>query len=326
MKMIWVKDHSGVFRNNEANKLAAKSTKIDIPPDTQIPTTPANTIPSCVKLSTLSQRDFYHAIKTANQPPTQRRLTNTTGRIQACTKAAYNTTPTPKVICRLVRHKDLTKNTQEFLWKCFHNTFKIGQFWENITNFEHRGICAHCNTEELMEHILIKCTAPGRTEIWILANELWKKRSHVLIPSNYSALLGCCLSNFKKPNNNSNNNKKPNKGLNRLFRIILSESMYMIWKLRCERTISWGDNPSKYHSPHKIHSEWLQAINSRLRTDSVQKNTKIFKKKPISAKTVLKTWKNCLKDNLHETRNWCEGILRVAENRNSFDTTQGREE
>ena len=49
----------------------------------------------------------------------------------------------------------------------------------------------------------------------------------------------------------------------------------------------------------------------RLRTDSIQTNTKIFKKKVIHAKTVLKTWKDCLKDNLHETRNWCgkTGVL-----------------
>jgi hypothetical protein len=65
--------------------------------------------------------------------------------------------------------------------------------------------------------------------IWALANELWKKRSPTPIPDNYGALLGCCLSNFKKANG------KPDQGLNRLFRIIVSESMYLIWLIRCER-------------------------------------------------------------------------------------------
>ena len=185
------------------------------------------------------------------------------------------------------------------MWKCFHEAFKIGRFWENINNYEHRGTCTHCGTEELMEHILTECDAPSRTQIWSLANELWSKRSRIPIPSNYGALLECCLMDFKKENN------KSDKGLNRLFRISISESMYMIWKIRCERTISWSNDPMKYHSPHEIHNKWLQAINTRLRTDSIQTNTKIFKKKAIRAKTVLKTWKNCLKDNLHETRNWC---------------------
>ena len=156
-----------------------------------------------------------------------------------------------------------------------------------------------------MEHILTECDAPGREQIWTLANELWNKRSQTAIPTSYGTLLGCCLSNFKKQNG------KSDKGLNRLFRIIVSESMYMIWKIRCERTITWDNDPTKTHSAHKIHNKWLQAINTRLKMDSVQTNTKIFKKKTLNPKTVLRTWKNCLKDNLHETRNWCgkTGVL-----------------
>ena len=156
-----------------------------------------------------------------------------------------------------------------------------------------------------MEHILTECDAPGREQIWTLANELWNKRSQTAIPTSYGTLLGCCLSNFKKQNG------KSDKGLNRLFRIIVSESMYMIWKIRCERTIMWDNDPTKTHSAYEIHNKWLQAINTRLKMDSVQTNTKIFKKKTLDPKTVLRTWKNCLKDNLHETRNWCgkTGVL-----------------
>ena len=159
--------------------------------------------------------------------------------------------------------------------------------------------------EDSMEHIITECSAPGREQIWSLANELWNKRSNTTIPTNYGALLGCCLSSYRK------NNDKPDKGLNRLFRIIVSESMYMIWKIRCERTIAWSDDPDKTHSPYEIHNKWLLAINTRLRMDSVQTNNKIFKKKSIDPKIVLQTWKNCLKDNLHETRNWCgkTGVL-----------------
>jgi len=84
----------------------------------------------------------------------------------------------------------------------------------------------------------------------------------------------------------------------------MSESMYVIWKLRCERAIAWCDDPTRVHSPHEIHNKWLQAINTRLRMDSVQTNKKIFKKKLLEAKIVLQTWKKYLRDDLHETRNW----------------------
>jgi len=141
--------------------------------------------------------------------------------------------------------------------------------------------------------------------IWVLVPSVWRKRSATDLPTEYGAILGCGLSSFKKANG------KPDKGLNRLFRILMSESIYMIWILRCERVIAWCDDPTRVHSPHEIHNKWLQAINTRLRMDSVQTNKKIFKKRVLETKIVLQTWKKCLWDDLHETRNWCgkTGVL-----------------
>ena len=66
-----------------------------------------------------------------------------------------------------------------------------------------------------------------------------------------------------------------------------------------------SNDSDKSHARHEIHNKWLQAINLRLQTDSIHTNTKIFKKKVTKAKSVLKTWDGCLKNYLHETRNWC---------------------
>ena len=304
-KLIWVKGHSGTRGNDEADRLAregAEKDPTDLDPSTNAP---ENTVPSGAKLSALSQKDLYRGIKIANRPPPRRSSDIIVGRIQACASGSYGSSPTPERVWLSTRHRDLSKKTREFIWKSIHDAFKIGKFWDRIEGYEHRGVCRICESEESMEHILTECTAPGRTQVWALANELWKKRSNTPIPESYGALLGCCLSEFKTPGG------KPDKGLNRLFRILVSESMYVIWRTRCERVITWGNDPSKSHSPHEIHNKWLQAINARLRMDSVQTNQKIFKDKALLAKTVLKTWEGCLKDNLHETRNWCgkTGVL-----------------
>jgi len=85
-----------------------------------------------------------------------------------------------------------------------------------------------------MEHILTSCKAKARTTAWKLANELWLKRANQPLPTNLGDILGCGLANFTTRG-------KPDTGKNRLYRIIVSETAYLIWKLRNERHIRDDD-------------------------------------------------------------------------------------
>ena len=88
--------------------------------------------------------------------------------------------------------------------------------------YEQRNLCPLCNVEESMEHILLECDAPERTQIWDLTNKLWKLKTKQPLPITHGGILGCGLARYLKENG------KLDKGLNRLFKIVMSESAHLI--------------------------------------------------------------------------------------------------
>ncbi|KAJ7670166.1 hypothetical protein DFH06DRAFT_981264, partial [Mycena polygramma] len=134
--------------------------------------------------------------------------------------------PTAAAIWKSVRHKDLSRQLKTFLWKAIHGAHRVGKFWTNIPGYEDRATCQSCGELESLEHILFECRCPGQSEIWKLARELWALKLGVMPAPTMGGILGCCLASFE-----SESKSKPS-GVNRLFRILISESAYLIWKLR----------------------------------------------------------------------------------------------
>ncbi|KAJ7661175.1 hypothetical protein B0H17DRAFT_953751 [Mycena rosella] len=87
--------------------------------------------------------------------------------------------------------------------------------------------------------------------------------------------------------------KRGDVGTTRLFRILVSESAFLIWRLRCERVIQEKD----LASAREIHNRWLKTINNRLGLDG-------YGKKAIKKSLVLKTWQRVLKNERNLPKNW----------------------
>jgi ribonuclease HI len=62
--------------------------------------------------------------------------------------------------------------------------------------------------------------------------------------------------------------KKGDAGASRLYRILLSESAYLIWKLRNKRVIREQDGTSD----REIYNQWKKTINNRLEIDCLLTN------------------------------------------------------
>jgi hypothetical protein len=71
-----------------------------------------------------------------------------------------------------------------------------------------------------MDHILIDCDVSGQKIIWELVAKLWRKKHNEEIT--YGKIMGCNLINYR------NNEGKPDIGKNRLLKILITESAYLI--------------------------------------------------------------------------------------------------
>jgi hypothetical protein len=79
-----------------------------------------------------------------------------------------------------------------------HNTYKIGAYWMQIPNLEHREKCPKCGTTESLEHIILQCDIPGQGVVWKKVKQLWLKK-HISWPElqNIGHITRCSLANFK---------------------------------------------------------------------------------------------------------------------------------
>ena len=138
--------------------------------------------------------------------------------------------------------------------------------------------------------------ATSRSTIWNLANNLWKKRNNAQLPSRLGDILGCSLVNFKS-------REKPDRGKNRLYQILVSESAYLIWKIRNERRIRDNDTTVE-PTAEVVKKRWTNAINKRLTIDRFLTDENRFRKKAIDKNLVKRTWARCLKDEERLPPDW----------------------
>ena len=238
-------------------------------------------------LSKLEQHDFYSLILERKPIPARMRLDCNITTIQMCIRDSFNISPTRENIWLAMKHRDLTRKTRDFLWKCVQNTYKVGDFWEKIPSYESRGTCPICNKREDLEHIIMKCKAKARSTTWHLAKKIWSRCHDSPLPDKLGDILGCGLTTFRM-------NNKINKGKNRLYRILISETAYLIWKMRNERRIRDGDSPGKEHSTKETFNRWKHTINKQLTTDRALTNKQRFGKRAINENLVKVTWRNCI--------------------------------
>ncbi|KAJ7746680.1 hypothetical protein B0H16DRAFT_1853012 [Mycena metata] len=239
-----------------------------------------NSVPAVrgAKLSSMTQKLAYQSIRARKKTP----IRKGTGEVMAVWKS--------------VRHKDFTRQFRNFLWRAIHRSIRVGYYWAHIPGYEDRAVCKHCDEEESLQHILVECKRTGQALVWDLVSDLWVMRTGTPLPKpTFGEILGCGLMMVEAEN------KMPS-GLNWLYRLLISESCYLIWKLRNESVIS---NAGAEPSTTEVKNRWIYTMNDRLETDCYLATHSSQKDRAgIPPALVLRTWHKTLLEGEKLPKDW----------------------
>jgi len=305
-----IRQRTGKTHLKRANKydpeleLAKNAAKREIEILEQPSEAPDATIPDmyCVtgaRLQNTTQSLLYKGILEAREVKTRKETEHNLGMTRGTQKEISGKEPNDEKIWHSLHSKDISQRARAFIWKVIHGAYKCGKYWRNIPDCEHRGICQVCNVEESMEHILVDCKASGQEEVWKLVEELLSLRNLRWVPPSFGTAIGCCLIDYR-----SEDNSKSLVGANRLYRILVSESAHLIWRLRCKWRINDEANPEKIPTKKEIQTTWLNTINRRLQLDCLLTNKHKYGKKALRPSLVERTWWGVLRNQENLPENW----------------------
>ncbi|KAJ7147967.1 hypothetical protein C8R46DRAFT_917184, partial [Mycena filopes] len=134
-------------------------------------------------------------------------------------------------------------------------------------------------------HIMLECDAPGQRQVWALCAKLWSRKYGHWPRMNWGLLLGCNLLKFRS----SKGTLIPQK--QRLFTLLVTASMRLIWTLRNERRF---DRSNEHHTHTEIHNRWVTAIDLLIKRDRLSTNKIHFGHQAFNRQVVLNTWSGIL--------------------------------
>src|SRR5882724_9852704 len=189
--------------------------------------------------------------------------------------------PTEQKLWKDLKYSKIGKNIGDWFWKLIHNRLRSGGYWKNVPSYEVRAYCKYFQNLETMDHILFSCTIEGREQIWEMAEKLYElpmKVNNRLSWTIPSEVLLRGLNSLKLRNANG----KYNKQATERYKLIVSETAWLLWKCRNKRVIC-----QKEIQPSQIKGRWKAKMNDRIKIEYV----KILKRKEEDKSNSIKSFK-----------------------------------
>ncbi|TFK78783.1 hypothetical protein K466DRAFT_612587 [Polyporus arcularius HHB13444] len=301
----WVKGHDGHPGNEMADELAGDRARK--PQHTEIDTEvhPTLRVSGC-KLSATTQKIAYRAIRARKErklKPRKRTDANIRKTLQGI-KSAFGVSLSAAQVWKSLRSKHILRECRQFLWMTLHDGYMVGDKWLRDKMSEEmraRAPCERCGVTESMEHILFDCEAVGQETVWKLARETWRLTGLAWHRPNWGTTVGAACAVFES----EAGARKPM--AEALWTILQTESLYLIWKLRCERVIQ---NEKREFTIPEVTRRWYATMDRRLELDR-RSCAKHLGRCALTAHAVACIWEPILQARGELPRNWVtdSGVL-----------------
>lgn len=292
----WVKGHRGTVGNEAADRAAAAGARLDVLPDVDLSVAPEFDLTGAA-LPALTQALAYQGLRLRKHHQPRPRALRRVAEAQMAVRDMCGRMPTASAIWKSMRSHDFERKVADFLFKGMHDALRVGRYWSNIPGYEDRATCAVCGCTDDLRHILLECTAVGQRLVWDLTRAAWSSTGLEWPRMTLESILACGAFELDKKQAKS-----------RLFRILVSESAYLIWKLRCERRIEFKDE--REHTPLAVERRWRATLIRRLVLDREMTHHR-FEKKALKRSLVEATWTSILSKHLQLPDDWFDrgGVL-----------------